>query len=147
MKIVVIGAGFGGLAAAIRLQAQGHDVTLVEKLDKPGGRAYVFEQDGLIYFADWKSDRLPSYAPGIIADHVAEHYSQQARIYVVGIVRLLGVRTAEEYARRFGGLLYLFLRGMGGEAGGGVYFHRPAWEEIVAHERALRDLELRPEDT
>ncbi|HYW31909.1 MAG TPA: phytoene desaturase [Gemmatimonas sp.] len=51
MRIVVIGSGFGGLAAAIRLQAQGHDVTIVEKLDKAGGRAYVFEQDGFTYDA------------------------------------------------------------------------------------------------
>ncbi len=49
MRIVVIGSGFGGLSAAIRLQAQGHEVTIVEKLDKPGGRAYVFEQDGFTY--------------------------------------------------------------------------------------------------
>ena len=51
MRIVVIGSGFGGLAAAIRLQAQGHDVTIVEKLDKAGGRAYVFEQDGFTFDA------------------------------------------------------------------------------------------------
>jgi phytoene desaturase len=51
MKIVVVGSGFGGLAAAIRLQAQGHDVTVLEKLDKPGGRAYVFEQDGFTFDA------------------------------------------------------------------------------------------------
>ena len=51
MNIVVIGSGFGGLSAAIRLQAQGHSVTLVEKLDKPGGRAYVFEQDGFKFDA------------------------------------------------------------------------------------------------
>ncbi|MDQ2931927.1 MAG: phytoene desaturase [Gemmatimonadota bacterium] len=51
MKIVVIGSGFGGLAAAIRLCAQGHDVTILEKLDKPGGRAYVFEQDGFTFDA------------------------------------------------------------------------------------------------
>ena len=51
MKIVVIGSGFGGLSAAIRLQAQGHHVTIVEKLDKPGGRAYVFEQDGFTFDA------------------------------------------------------------------------------------------------
>jgi phytoene desaturase len=51
MRIIVIGSGFGGLAAAIRLQAQGHDVTIVEKLDKPGGRAYVFEQDGFTFDA------------------------------------------------------------------------------------------------
>ena len=38
-----------GLAAAIRLQAQGHQVTLVDKRDKPGGRAYVYEQDGFVF--------------------------------------------------------------------------------------------------
>ena len=65
MRIVVIGSGFGGLAAAIRLQAQGHDVTIVEKLDKAGGRGYVFEQDGFsfdggptIITAPWLIDEL-----------------------------------------------------------------------------------------
>src|SRR5919112_208271 len=51
MRIVVIGSGFGGLSAAIRLQAQGHAVTIVEKRDKPGGRAYVYEQDGFTFDA------------------------------------------------------------------------------------------------
>ncbi len=46
MRIIVIGSGFGGLGAAIRLQTQGHEVTILEKRDKPGGRAYVYEQDG-----------------------------------------------------------------------------------------------------
>src|SRR5258708_18807313 len=49
MHIIVIGSGFGGLSAAIRLQAQGHEVTLLEKRDKPGGRAYVYEQDGFTF--------------------------------------------------------------------------------------------------
>lgn len=49
MNIVVIGSGFGGLAAAIRLQAQGHSVTIIEKRDQPGGRAYVYEQDGFVF--------------------------------------------------------------------------------------------------
>lgn len=50
-RVVVIGSGFGGLAAALRLRAQGHEVTIVEKLDKPGGRAYVFERDGFRFDA------------------------------------------------------------------------------------------------
>src|ERR687889_837765 len=49
MRVVVIGSGFGGLSAAIRLQAQGHEVTIVEKRDEPGGRAYVYEQDGFTF--------------------------------------------------------------------------------------------------
>ena len=48
-RIVVIGSGFGGLAAAVRLAARGHDVTLVEKRDQPGGRAYVYRQDGFTF--------------------------------------------------------------------------------------------------
>lgn len=48
---VVIGSGFGGLAAAVRLGAKGYRVTIVEKLDAPGGRAYVYRQDGFTFDA------------------------------------------------------------------------------------------------
>jgi phytoene desaturase len=48
---VVIGAGFGGLAAAVRLLARGYRVTVCERLDAPGGRAYVFRQDGFTFDA------------------------------------------------------------------------------------------------
>jgi phytoene desaturase len=50
-QAVVIGSGFGGLAAAVRLRARGYDVTLVEALDQPGGRARVFRQDGFTFDA------------------------------------------------------------------------------------------------
>ena len=45
-KIIVIGSGFGGLAAAIRLATKGYQVEIFEKRDKLGGRAYVYEQNG-----------------------------------------------------------------------------------------------------
>lgn len=45
-KIIVIGSGFGGLGAASRLLSAGHEVTILEKRDKLGGRAYVYEQNG-----------------------------------------------------------------------------------------------------
>jgi phytoene desaturase len=45
-KILVIGSGFGGLSAAIRLAAKGHEVEIFEKRDKLGGRAYVYEVNG-----------------------------------------------------------------------------------------------------
>ncbi|QTP60316.1 phytoene desaturase [Billgrantia antri] len=50
-RAVVIGAGFGGLALAIRLQAGGYRTTLLEKRDKPGGRAYVYEDKGFTFDA------------------------------------------------------------------------------------------------
>jgi phytoene desaturase len=51
MRIVVIGSGFGGLSAAIRLQALGHEVVIVEKRDLAGGRAYVFREHGFVFDA------------------------------------------------------------------------------------------------
>ena len=47
----VIGAGFGGLALAIRLQSAGVETTLVEGRDKPGGRGYYWERDGFTFDA------------------------------------------------------------------------------------------------
>lgn len=60
-RVAVIGAGFGGLALAIRLQAAGHATVLLEGRDKPGGRAYVYHQDGFTFDA----------GPTVITAHVA----------------------------------------------------------------------------
>ncbi|MGH6633108.1 MAG: FAD-dependent oxidoreductase, partial [Sphingopyxis sp.] len=50
-KAIVIGAGFGGLALAIRLQSAGAETTIVEARDKPGGRAYHWVKDGFTFDA------------------------------------------------------------------------------------------------
>ncbi|GGE78942.1 phytoene desaturase [Massilia psychrophila] len=47
----MIGSGFGGLALAIRLQSAGIDTLILEKRDKPGGRAYVYEDQGFTFDA------------------------------------------------------------------------------------------------
>ena len=77
MRIVVIGSGFGGLAAAIRLRAQDHDVTVVEQRDQAGGRAYVYTQEGFtfdggptIITAPWLIDELFALAGKTTADYV-----------------------------------------------------------------------------
>ncbi|HZC45599.1 MAG TPA: hypothetical protein VE243_03930 [Candidatus Acidoferrum sp.] len=63
----------------------------------------------------------------------------QARIYSVGVVRLLGIHTELDYNSKFGGLLYVFLRGVSREGDGrtGFYFARPSWNEIVSYESDL----------
>ena len=48
-KIIVIGSGFGGLAIAIRLQAQGFDVTIMEKNDQVGGHSSQLIKDGYTF--------------------------------------------------------------------------------------------------
>jgi len=50
-RVAVIGAGFGGLALAIRLQSAGIDTTVIEGRDKPGGRAYVWRDQGFTFDA------------------------------------------------------------------------------------------------
>ena len=50
-RVAVIGAGFGGLALAIRLQSAGIETTLIEGRDKPGGRAYVWRDQGFTFDA------------------------------------------------------------------------------------------------
>lgn len=50
-RAVVIGAGFGGLAAAVRLRAAGYDVTVLEANEQAGGRAAVFRRDGFTFDA------------------------------------------------------------------------------------------------
>ena len=49
MNSIVIGSGFGGIAAALRLKAKGHNVTLIEKHPDLGGRARVFSKNGFIF--------------------------------------------------------------------------------------------------
>ena len=50
-RIAVIGSGFGGLSAAIRLQTAGFEVRIFEKRDMPGGRAYVYHDKGFTFDA------------------------------------------------------------------------------------------------
>jgi phytoene desaturase len=50
-RVAIIGSGFGGLALAIRLQSAGIATTIIEARDKPGGRAYFWEQDGHVFDA------------------------------------------------------------------------------------------------
>ena len=49
MKSIIIGSGFGGIAAALRLKAKNHQVTLIEKHPDLGGRARVFKRNGFIF--------------------------------------------------------------------------------------------------
>jgi phytoene desaturase len=48
-RVAIIGSGFGGISAAIRLQAAGYSCVLFEARDKPGGRAYVYEKAGFSF--------------------------------------------------------------------------------------------------
>jgi exodeoxyribonuclease V beta subunit len=102
----------------------------------------VVEHDGLVYFADWKSDVLDSYQPDALRVHVQSHYALQAKLYALALVKALDVRSHDSYEARFGGLVYIFLRGQKGAGSGQppVYFDRPSWSDILAYEREVKRL-------
>ena len=80
-KAVVIGSGFGGLAAAIRLRAKGYDTTILEMRDKPGGRAYVYEDQGFVFDAGPTIITVP-----FVLDELAELAGQAGSADYVTIV-------------------------------------------------------------
>jgi exodeoxyribonuclease V beta subunit len=99
----------------------------------------VVEYDGLVYFADWKSDILTSYKPQTVEEHVALHYTIQIQLYVIAIIKALRIGSEADYEACFGGLIYIFLRGLLGDSdqNRGVYFHRPSWVEVLSYEKDI----------
>jgi phytoene desaturase len=81
-RAAVVGSGFGGLAVAIRLQNAGFRTTLFEAADKPGGRAYVYHDDGFTF------DAGPTV---ITAPHCLEELFSEAGRNMADYVELLPV--------------------------------------------------------
>ena len=77
MNSIVIGSGFGGIAAALRLKAKNHNVILIEKHNDLGGRARVFKKNGFTY------DGGPTVitAPYLI-DELFEIFNKKAENYI-----------------------------------------------------------------
>ena len=76
-KSFVIGSGFAGLSAATNLAALGHDVTVLEKHNMPGGRARSFEAEGFKFDMGpswyWMPDVFERYF-GLFGKRVDEYY-------------------------------------------------------------------------
>jgi exodeoxyribonuclease V beta subunit len=89
----------------------------------------IFEHEGRSYFGDWKTDRLPAWDAATVGAHVAANYAVQERLYALALVRMLGVADAATYEARFGGTLYVFVRGLG-RSPDAIRGSRPRFEEI-----------------
>ena len=76
MRVAVVGAGLGGLAAAIRLASAGCEVTLLEREDRPGGRAGRFQRDGFTFDTGPSVLTMPSLLADLFAvagERMADH--------------------------------------------------------------------------
>ncbi|NWG30932.1 MAG: exodeoxyribonuclease V subunit beta [Rhodocyclaceae bacterium] len=109
-------------------------------LDSPAGQAgymkgfidLVFEAHGRWYIIDWKSNALEDYGPASLVEAMRFHrYDLQLRIYAAALKRALALREPHsDWETAFGGVFYLFLRGMKPGSSEGVFFARPTLAEI-----------------
>ena len=97
----------------------------------------VFRHNGKYYLVDYKSNFLGSTLADYNEDELKKemlhsHYDWQYLIYTLALHRYLqSVVPKYDYARDFGGVFYLFLRGMNGEPQSGVFYDRPSVELIT----------------
>jgi exodeoxyribonuclease V beta subunit len=126
-------AAVGPVAAADRVLREAEFLYPIPEAPERGFvKGYIdvtLEHDGRLYLIDWKSDLLPDYQPATLAAHVADNYERQARLYAIAAARMLGAATADDYRRRFGGMLFCFLRGPGGC---GVHHVLPSFAALEA---------------
>ncbi len=104
----------------------------------------VFRHAGRWYIVDWKSNWLGAqaadYAPDTLETAMRQHrYGVQLRIYAAALKRALALREPEaDWESSFGGVFYLFLRGMAPGGNSGIHFSRPTMDDIESFlERAL----------
>ena len=72
----------------------------------------IFEHEGRTYFGDWKTDRLPVWDDATVDAHMDANYGLQERLYSLALARMLGIDDAAAHEARFGGTLYVFVRGL-----------------------------------
>ncbi|SHM61842.1 DNA helicase/exodeoxyribonuclease V, beta subunit [Chitinophaga jiangningensis] len=102
-----------------------------------------FEHDGRYYVLDWKSnylgDRPEDYQRASLeAEMNHNNYHLQYLIYTVAVKKYLETRLPEfDYERHFGGVFYLFIRGVRHHGESGIYYTKPALEKIERLERII----------
>ena len=112
-----------------------------------GSIDFLFEHEAKIYLLDWKSNLLKNYGQESVEQEVIQNYELQLQIYTLAISYWFKLDSEEKYNEKFGGAVYLFLRGIGVKStisrdsgnsiNEGVYFKRPTWQELKAYETRL----------
>ncbi|KOO04006.1 exodeoxyribonuclease V subunit beta [Vibrio nereis] len=108
----------------------------------------VFEHNGKYYVLDWKSnylgDDVSHYHGAALQAAMADHrYDLQYQIYALALHRFLRSRLPDyDYQQHFGGVYYLFLRGMDGESDNGIFSAKPTLEFLQDMDRLIDGLPL-----
>lgn len=103
----------------------------------------VFEHQGKYYVLDWKSNHLGDdvthYHGEALKSAMADHrYDLQYQIYALALHRFLRSRLANyQYEQHFGGVYYLFLRGMDGQSDHGIFAAKPTLDFLQEMDRLI----------
>ena len=100
-----------------------------------GSIDFVFEHKGKIYLIDWKSNILKDYHPKTLENEVSKHYMLQLQIYTLATSYWFNLDSKEKFEKRFGGVLYIFLRGMLQREG--VFFFCPDWNDLLDYKKII----------
>ncbi|MCU0846441.1 MAG: UvrD-helicase domain-containing protein [Spirochaetes bacterium] len=101
----------------------------------------IFQASGKYYFLDWKSNKLDDYGRKRLEKSIIESgYDLQYKIYTVAFLKWLKTGISDFNYDMFGGIYYIYLRGMNStNSGEGIFFYRPADEtEIIEFEKELK---------
>ncbi len=102
-----------------------------------------FEHGGRYYILDWKSNYLGNepaqYSPAALVKTMNENnYHLQYLIYTLAVKKYLESRLRHfDYHTQFGGVIYLFVRGVRANSESGIFTHKPPLEKILALEKIL----------
>jgi exodeoxyribonuclease V beta subunit len=142
-SLPVAGGSLPGLAHAARCAREIEFLFPFPEAAGGPGRGFVkgfvdviFEHDGRSYFGDWKTDRLRAWDAEAVAKHVDDNYALQEQLYALALVRMLGIGDAAAYEARFGGTLYVFMRGLG-QSDAAIRSRRPGWDDILRWQNDL----------
>lgn len=103
-----------------------------------------FEHNGKYYILDWKSnylgDTLADYAPEKLAEAMAQNnYHLQYMLYTVAACRYLSLRLENfRYEEHFGGVIYLFMRGVRSDGNSGIFYTMPDQRTVEAMEQLFQ---------
>jgi exodeoxyribonuclease V beta subunit len=109
----------------------------------------LFEHDGSIWVADWKTNLAQDYTSSNLRSLVDGQYRQQVQLYAMAAAKTLGISDAQDFDEQFGGVLYLFVRGMDDDSGQsdeprqrGVAEVTPAWSELVEYAQRIGEMAI-----
>ena len=132
------------LLRVLRKKVSGVSTTEIAENFLTGFIDLIVRQDGKYYILDYKSNYLGNnpedYSNKKLEDEIiSANYDLQYHIYTVALVRFLKQSLSHfSYENQFGGVMYLFVRGMRPESENGIWFHKPDEESIANLDKILK---------